>query len=138
MAMDWDPVPTPPKFMLRTEHATLSTLSNFNAISDLGASSTICDFTLVPGQTGSGCAVAAAGANWTNAPFTSQSAGFTVVFDATPSSSGAQMDSVMALSNSPQNNASDFSGSALLVRFNSFGTIDARNGGVYPSSSYTY
>jgi concanavalin A-like lectin/glucanase superfamily protein len=126
------------KYAFRTEQATLSTLSNFNAISDLAASSTICDFTLVPGQTGSGCNVAAAGANWTNTPFTSQSGTFTAVFNAAPSSSGDQMDTVMALSNAPQSSASDFTGSAALVRFNSFGTIDARNGSMYPVSSYQY
>lgn len=125
-------------YAFRTEQATLSRLSNFNAISDLAASSTICDFTVVPGQTGSGCAVAAAAANWTNIPFTSQAGSFTAVFNATPTSSGAQMDTVMALSNSSQINANDFSGSAVLVRFNSFGTIDARNGGMYPVSSYQY
>jgi len=125
-------------YAFRTEQATLSTLSTFNAISDLGASSTICNFTLVPGQTRSGCAVAAPGANWTNTPFAFQAGVFTAVFDATPGSSGAQMDSVMALSNSLQENARDFTGSAVLVRFNSSGTIDARDGNIYPASSYAY
>ncbi len=125
-------------YAFRTEQAATSTLSNFNAISDLAAYATICDLTVVPGQTGSGCAVAAPGANWTNAPFTSQSGSFTAVFNATPSTSGAGMDTVLALSNSPQTNSRDFSGSAVLVRFNSSGTIDARNGSSYPVSSYRY
>jgi hypothetical protein len=39
-----------------------------------------------------GCFTAAVGAGWVNKPFTPQSGLFTVVFSATPSGAGAQMD----------------------------------------------
>ena len=125
-------------YAFRTEQGSLSTLSNFNSISDLSGSTTVCNFAIVPGTARSGCFNVAAGAGWTNYSFTVQTGVFTAVFDATPGSSGTQMDTVMALSNATQTNSSDFTGSAVLVRFNSSGTIDARNGGSYPASSFAY
>ncbi len=74
------------------------------------------------------CFALAAGAGWVNRSIAPLSRPFSVVFSATPSAAGAQMDTVMALSNTPQTNSNDFTGSAVLVRFNSAGTIDARNG----------
>src|SRR5947209_6012693 len=86
----------------------------------------------------SGCSSVAPGAGWINNSFKPQSDWFTVTFSTKPSVAGAQMDTVMGLSNSPQTNSSDFTGSAVLVRFNNAGKIDARNGGAYPSSSFPY
>jgi len=64
---------------------------------------------------------------WVNTPFTNQTGTFTATFDATPSLD-APFDSVMALSSGPKTNFPDF---ACLVRFNTDGIIDARNGGAY-------
>src|SRR4051794_22781530 len=67
---------------------------------------------------------------WTNTPFTAQSAPFTATFDVTPQS--AKMDGVIGLANG---SASDFSKLAAIVRFNTNGGIDARNGGVYSAAT---
>jgi hypothetical protein len=64
---------------------------------------------------------------WVNTPFTNQTGIFTATFDATPSLD-APFDSVMALSSGPKTAFGDF---ACLVRFNTDGIIDARNGGAY-------
>src|SRR4051812_29635360 len=79
----------------------------------------------------SGCFSVPAGAGWVNKSFTPVSESFTVIFSATPGAAGAQIDTVMGLSNTRQTTASDFTGSAVLVRFNATGKIDARNGGMY-------
>ncbi len=65
-------------------------------------------------------------ATWQNFAFDAQSGGFTVEFDATPND--ANMDGITALSAAPGQAYADF---AVLVRFNSSGTVDARNGGAY-------
>lgn len=67
---------------------------------------------------------------WQNAGFGSQSGTFTAEFDATPSL--ARMDGVSGLTNGT---ASSYSALAAAVRFNTAGTIDARNGGVYSASA---
>jgi hypothetical protein len=64
---------------------------------------------------------------WTNTPFANQTGTFTATFDATPSLD-APFDCVMALSSGPKTAFGDF---ACLVRFNTDGIIDARNGGAY-------
>jgi len=65
--------------------------------------------------------------SWVNIPFTNQTGIFTATFDATPSLD-APFDCVMALSSGPKTAFGDF---ACLVRFNTDGLIDARNGGGY-------
>jgi len=73
--------------------------------------------------------------SWINTPFTNQTGIFTATFDATPSQ-GAPLDCIMTLSSGPQ---TDFPNFACLVRFNSAGTIDARNGGAYePVAGISY
>lgn len=67
---------------------------------------------------------------WQNAGFGSQSGTFTAEFDATPSL--ARMDGVSGLSNGA---ASAYSALAAAVRFNTAGTIDARNGATYSASA---
>src|SRR5205085_10911206 len=79
---------------------------------------------------GAPCYTATAGAGWLNNSFTTQSSTFTAEWDATPLVVG--IDAVMALSNGAQN---AFTGFACLVRFNTSGTIDARDGGTYHAAS---
>lgn len=67
---------------------------------------------------------------WQNAGFGSQSGTFTAEFDATPSL--ARMDGVTGLTNGA---ASSYSALAAAVRFNTAGTIDARNGATYSASA---
>jgi Carbohydrate family 9 binding domain-like len=65
--------------------------------------------------------------SWVNTPFPNQTNTFTAQFDATPSE-GAPLDVVMALSSGPKTAFGDF---ACLVRFQTAGIIDARNGAAY-------
>lgn len=78
----------------------------------------------------SDCYTATAGGGWVNNSFTSQADTFTAEWDATPSAK--PIDAVMALSDGAQ---TAFSGFACLTRFNSSGTIDARDGGTYRAAS---
>src|SRR2546427_13142024 len=61
---------------------------------------------------------------WQNGAIPSQTGAFEAQFDATPTT--ANMDGVVGLSNGP---AADWTNLAAIVRFNSAGMIDARNGG---------
>jgi len=77
------------------------------------------------------CKTATAGA-WQNTSFASQGASFTAEMDATAAS-----DAAVGLSLGSQ---TVWSGLATIVRFNTTGTIDARNGGAYAATatvSYT-
>lgn len=67
-----------------------------------------------------------AGPTWYNEPFEQQTGAFEVEFDVRPSVS--LMDGVIGLSSAP---STTYSGFAMLVRFNSLGNIDVRNGGNY-------
>ena len=70
-----------------------------------------------------------------NAAFTAQNGSFTAAFDATPN--GAGLDAATGLS---QGAAAAYTDMAVIVRFNTGGTIDARNGGAYAATnsiSYT-
>jgi hypothetical protein len=69
--------------------------------------------------------------SWVNTPFPNQTNTFTAQFDATPSE-GAPLDVVMALSSGPKTAFGDF---ACLVRFQTAGVIDARNGAAYEAAS---
>jgi glucose/arabinose dehydrogenase len=107
----------------------------FDSWSDGGAAShTIVtptsDATFTANYKLSPCVSASAGAGFVNNAITSQAGTFTVTFDATPSVS--PMDSVVALSNGPRTAHTGF---ATLVRFNTTGNIDARNGGAYAAVS---
>jgi hypothetical protein len=71
---------------------------------------------------------------WANNSFASQTSSFTFDFDATPSATG--IDSLTGLSSGA---ATDFTSLAAAVRFNTTGTIDARNGGAYAAlNNLTY
>jgi len=60
----------------------------------------------------------------------SQTGTFTAAFEATPNT--APMDGVMGFSSSP---ATSYTALATIVRFNSQGIIDARNGGAYQAAT---
>src|SRR3954452_6617209 len=72
------------------------------------------------------CKTATVGA-WQNTAFASQSGTFTAEMDATAAS-----DAAVGLSLGAQ---TAWSGLATIVRFNTTGTIDARNGGVYAATA---
>src|SRR5207245_1965158 len=65
-----------------------------------------------------------------NVALAPQSDSFVAEFDATPNN--AAMDGVMGLSNGP---AAAYTSLAAIVRFNTSGMIDARNGGAYAASA---
>ncbi|MBI4424425.1 MAG: hypothetical protein HY554_11885 [Elusimicrobia bacterium] len=67
---------------------------------------------------------------WKNAALSAQTGSFTVEFDATPAGGG--IDGVLGLTNGA---ASSYAALAAIVRFNSQGRIDARNGGAYAAVS---
>ena len=79
-------------------------------------------------KAGTACLTSAS--SWLNASFTPQTDTFTAQFDATPG--GSAIDGVMGLSGAA---ATDYSSLAAIVRFNTGGTIDARNGGAYSAAS---
>ncbi|HEV2670990.1 MAG TPA: Ig-like domain-containing protein, partial [Gemmatimonadales bacterium] len=75
----------------------------------------------VTGSSGGSCTTSTTA--FQNAAFDSQSGSFTAAFDATPNGSG--IDAVTGLS---QGAAAAYTDLAVIIRFNSSGTIDARNG----------
>jgi hypothetical protein len=79
---------------------------------------------------GPGCNIASAGNSWINNSFVNQTSSFTATFDAKPSTSPSNMH--IGLSSGAQ---SGYSGYAAIVRFNTAGNIDARNGGSYSAAS---
>ena len=65
-----------------------------------------------------------------NSAFTSQNGSFTATFDATPNGTG--LDVATGLS---QGAAAAYTDLAVIIRFNTGGTIDARNGGAYAAAN---
>ena len=65
-----------------------------------------------------------------NSAFTSQNGSFTATFDATPN--GAGLDAATGLSSGP---AAAYTDMAVILRFNTGNTIDARNGGAYAAAN---
>jgi hypothetical protein len=82
-----------------------------------------------PDVMGAPCATAMNDA-WVNNPFPMKAGMFTVRFDGTPSSAGA--DAVMGLSNGA---AAEYNDLAVNIRFATTGNIDARNGGAYAAAA---
>src|SRR5437870_1910700 len=107
-------------FSFRTEQAAASALNNLGLYASVG-SETVCNLAVGPAVTSAG--------SWQNVAFAPQSDSFVAEFDATPNN--AAMDAVVGLSNGP---ATDYSSLAAIVRFNTSGMIDARNGGAYAAS----
>ena len=90
------------------------------------------DFTAEPNE----CLVGVGGQGWANQSMAGQTGTFTVTFDATPSASPVAGGGHVGLSNGPQN---AYAGFANIVRFNTSGAIDARNGGAYAAANnFTY
>src|SRR2546426_667928 len=104
--------------------AYIYTLAAYDAAGSVSAQS-------APASAGTldGACVTSAG-SWQNVAFAPQSDSFVVEFDATPNN--AAMDGVMGLSNGP---AAAYTSLAAIVRFNTSGMIDARNGGAYAASA---
>ncbi len=73
---------------------------------------------------------ATGGAGWVNTSLESQQSTFTFEFDASPSQN--PMDGVMGISNGAAN---QYTNLACIVRFNTAGFIDARNGSVYAATN---
>jgi hypothetical protein len=110
----------------RIEQAAVSSLSNLAAIASQGTQ-TICN--VVVSAFAPGCSISST--NWVNSSLPLPETGaFRLAFDATPSSAG--VDGVIGLSAGP---ASDYTNLAAMVRFNSTGTIDARNGAAYTAAT---
>jgi Carbohydrate family 9 binding domain-like len=116
-------------FAFRTEQNTVTNLNNFGATltsSGAAGSNTVCNFRITA-STPACITTLPSITSWVNTPFPNQTNTFTATFDATPSE-GAPLDVVMALSSGPRTNFPDF---ACLVRFQTAGIIDARNGANY-------
>lgn len=77
-----------------------------------------------------GTVVATAGGSFQNTAFTSQSGGFNATFTATPSASPT--DAIVGLAAAAP---SSYANLAVIVRFNTSGLIDARNGAVYQAAA---
>src|SRR5213076_2891908 len=67
---------------------------------------------------------------WTGALSSAQTGTFTATFDVTPNGSG--LDAVTGLATG---SVTGYTGMAMIVRFNSANTIDARNGGSYAAAT---
>ena len=80
--------------------------------------------------TGAAPGCAASTTAFQNSAFTSQNGSFTATFDATPTGTG--LDAATGLS---QGAAAAYTDLAVIVRFNTGGTIDARNGGAYAATN---
>jgi len=85
---------------------------------------------VLAGQGVAQCVKANASGGWVNTPFPTQTGTFTATLDAVPSASPT--NSIIALSNGAQ---TAYTGFASLIRFNSAGTLDARNGGAYAATT---
>jgi Abnormal spindle-like microcephaly-assoc'd, ASPM-SPD-2-Hydin len=105
----------------RTDQASVSSLGNIASVTSTGSNS-ICNMAI-----SSGCL--SSSGSWVNSTLPLAEAGsFQVSFNATPLA--LPIDSVVGLSSGP---ASAYTDLAAIVRFNSTGTIDARNGSAYTS-----
>src|SRR5438128_158131 len=80
--------------------------------------------------TGAAPGCAASTTAFQNTAFASQNGSFTATFDATPTGTG--LDAATGLS---QGAAAAYTDLAVIVRFNTGGTIDARNGGAYAATN---
>jgi glucose/arabinose dehydrogenase len=83
-----------------------------------------------PTPTPATCTTATAGDPWKNHGFAAQAGAFTARVNVTPLS--APIEAFVALSRGPQTALTGF---ANLIRFNTSGRIDARNGGVYAAAA---
>ncbi|MDD5655806.1 MAG: Ig-like domain-containing protein [Elusimicrobia bacterium] len=121
-------------YAFRSEQANVSALNNLALNSSVGTHQ-ICALAVTPSAItppqpppASGCQTSAT--SWKNSAFAAQSAPFTAAFDAVPNAAG--VDAVTGLSYGP---ASGYAGLAAIVRFNTAGAIDARNGSAYAAAA---
>ena len=111
---------------------TVASGQNTSALAVTGVNGTIADLAGNPlstaglPETFSGVVIGTTPAGWSNFSFPTQTTNFTATFDATPSQSAA--DIVIGLSPTI---AADYTDLGAIVRFNSSGTIDVRNGSSY-------
>jgi hypothetical protein len=85
---------------------------------------------LVGTSLSAGAATITSSSGFVNTSISSQTGTFTATFDATPSISPA--NDLLSFSNGAQ---TAYTGMAAAVRFNTTGTIDARNGGIFAAAS---
>ncbi len=112
-------------YAFRSEQAGATRLANLAAISEVG-SFTLSNFTV----TGASADGTTSTTSWQNSSFATQNGAAMAQFDATPNT--ANMDGVVGLSSAPGSSYSSF---AAMVRFNSNGTIDARDGSAYAATA---
>ncbi len=110
-------------YAFRTEQNSVTALDNFANYSAAGTQ-TVENFSLLS------AALTTTTGVWSNNSIVAQSGTFSAEFDMTANS--ANIDSVTGLSNG---SAAAWSDLACIVRFNTGGTIDARNGGVYQADN---
>ena len=133
-------------YAFRTEQAGVTSLASWALYSDAGTE-TVCSFsaaapspsgstgsttggtTTTTGGTTTTACMSSAG-SWQNTAMAAQTAPFTAAYDVTPGANG--IDGVTGLSNGP---ATGFTSLAAIVRFNSAGYVDARNGGSYTAAA---
>lgn len=117
-----------------TYRATLTVTDNSGLTSSTQTTITVSS-TTTPPPTGQCTTADAATEQWKNVSFDTQTGKFTAQWDVTPNT--ANGDLLIALSSGPQ---TTWTGLAAIVRFNTGGTIDARNGSAYAAAtnlSYT-
>jgi beta-glucanase (GH16 family) len=124
--------PTPTTGTLYSGAVNISSTATLKAIAYASgmSNSAVASTTYTIGSGGGTCVTATVGGGWQNSVMTSETGTFTATFDATPSA--APTNSVVGLSNGAQTAYANF---ACLVRFNTSGDIDARNGGAYAAAS---
>jgi hypothetical protein len=114
---------------------SVATVSSTGLVTDLADGGPVTITATAGGQSGSAVisvtpsstpVCLSASSTWVNTAFTRQTGSFTAQYDVTPSAAG--IDGLSGLSPSA---ATDYTSLAAIVRFNSSGTIDARNGGAY-------
>ena len=107
-----------------------STPTGNDSITVCGTDGTLSHCTTVTLVVNAPCVTARNGGGWVNTSFASQTSTFTAQFDVTPSS--ATIGGHVGISHGAQ---TAYTGFANIVRFNTTGTIDARNGGGYAATT---
>ncbi len=107
-----------------------STPTGNDSITVCGTDGTLSHCTTVTLVVNAPCVTARNGGGWVNTSFASQTGTFTAQFDVTPSS--ATIGGHVGISHGAQ---TAYTGFANIVRFNTTGTIDARNGGGYAATT---
>jgi hypothetical protein len=112
-------------YAFRTEQASVSQLTGWSLINTTGSSHTVRNMAFAPRVTST--------TSWQSFPVSTQRGTFTASFDAVPNA--ANINAVTGIQNGT---ATGYTSQACQVRFNSNGTIDARNGGGYTATTVNY